>query len=182
MKRLTEQERWAVNEYLVDLNQTRACIAAGYDKVNIGPFAGELFSRPHIDAAVQTAMYWRAQRLRLSQDRVIEEIACPALVDPITMFDEDGSLLEIPDMPESTRRAIASVKVRTVKKSGGATETTTEIRFSPKTEALTALGKHLGMWRTKFDLPDLKELSDDELRDVARGIVPLRLLKGKRSA
>jgi len=75
---LDARELRFVDEYLVDLNSTRAARAAGYLRGNAGR---DLLRRPHVRAAVERRMRERRERLKLSQDYVIERLIKEAECD-----------------------------------------------------------------------------------------------------
>jgi hypothetical protein len=75
---LDAKELRFVEEYLVDLNSTRAARAAGYLRGDTGR---ALLKRPHVRAAVERRMRERRERLKLSQDYVIERLIKEAECD-----------------------------------------------------------------------------------------------------
>ncbi len=79
MKRLDARERRFVGEYLIDLDPQRAAIAAGYSRTMAASKAYQWVSnskvKPHVFAAVQTAMDKRAAKLELTADRVLRELS-----------------------------------------------------------------------------------------------------------
>jgi phage terminase small subunit len=148
--RLTPQRQRFVDEYLVDrdLNQTQAAIRAGYAKNSAHVTASRLMSDATVQAAIAERTAARRQRMELTQDRVLEELANIALFDPATMFSADGALLNVVDMPERTRRAIASVKARIEYEGQGADAKPVqivEVKLWNKGQSLDLAMKHLGM-------------------------------------
>ena len=88
-------------------------------------------------------------------ERILQELARVGMSDPGEMFDAEGNLLPIHELPEHVRRAIATVKVtRTTRGRGNdaATEVGTEVKFWPKVEALRLMGTYRRM------LVNLKEV------------------------
>jgi phage terminase small subunit len=71
---LTKKQALFVNEYLMDLNATRAAIRAGYSVRRAQPTGSELLHRPEVAAAVQKAIEERAEKLRLSSEDVLRSI------------------------------------------------------------------------------------------------------------
>lgn len=81
----------------------------------------------------------RAQKKHeLSVERVLEEIKHPAFIDPLTLFDLNGNLLPMKDIPEESRRAIASFEVL---QNGNI-----KVKLCDKTQALERLMRFLGMF------------------------------------
>lgn len=102
-------------EFLKDRNATQAAIRAGYSPRTAHS------SGPRLLTDVEVATY-----IKLSTDRVVEsiveenkttvsnvlrEVERIAHLDPKNMFDAQGALLPIAEIPEDLRRAIASFEV-----------------------------------------------------------------------
>lgn len=75
----------------------------------------------------------------LSVERWAKEMACIGHLDPAELYDADGNLIPIHELPEHVRRAIASVKPGNDK--GGP-----EVKLWDKNAALLNIGKHLGVF------------------------------------
>lgn len=118
-----------ISEYLKDFNGTQAAIRAGYSKRSAASIAFEVLREPEIQAAIQR----RLEKLGMSADEVLIELARIGRADVKEMFGEDGKMLHPKDMPESIRRAISGIEV----KAG-----TIKVRFWSKTEALNLAGKY----------------------------------------
>ncbi len=71
----TPKERLYVKEYLIDLHQQNAAIRAGFAKKSAKNHASILMKKPHIKAAIAEAMALRNQRLDVSADKVVQELA-----------------------------------------------------------------------------------------------------------
>lgn len=108
-------------------------------------------------------------------DRILIELARVGMSDPGGLFDADGNLIPVNELPEQLRRALSSVKVtRTTRGRGedAATEVATEVKFWPKVEALRLLGTHRRMFVNlkEVGLPgEFAQMTDDELKqEMAR--------------
>ena len=75
--------RWQVfvNEYMVDLNGTRAAIRSGYAPTSAGVRAAELLGRPDVAAIVRAMLDDRLERIRMTRDRVLAEFENMAEAD-----------------------------------------------------------------------------------------------------
>ena len=147
---MTKKQKRFVEEYLIDLNATQAAIRSGYSPDTAGSIGGENLKKPEISAAIAKAMAERSKRTGISQDRVIQELARIAFVNPQNVIDsEDASVRE--DATEDDLACIQSVKVKTMSgKKGSSVER--EIKLNDKMKALELLGKHLGMFKDKVEL------------------------------
>ena len=95
-----------------------------------------------------------AEKLEITVDRILEEEACIAFLDPGDFFDEDGHLRQVQDMPENARRALASLKINKKDLVGGGEDkdltwldVVHELRYLDKGKALDRLEKIFGMQR-----------------------------------
>ena len=82
-------------------------------------------------------------------ERILQELARVGMSDPGEMFNADGDMIAMHELPEHVRRAIATVKVtRTTRGRGddAATEVGTEVKFWPKVEALRLMGTYRRMF------------------------------------
>lgn len=68
-----KQERF-VQEYLVDLNATRAAIRAGYSEKRASEYGYQLLQKNTVQTAIQQAMQEQQQRVQIDQDYVIEKL------------------------------------------------------------------------------------------------------------
>lgn len=73
-RKLTPKQKAFVDEYLIDLNATQACIRAGYSKKTADRIGPELLGNPCVSAAIQKAMQERQRRTEVTQDYVIAKL------------------------------------------------------------------------------------------------------------
>lgn len=147
---MTKKQKRFVEEYLIDLNATQAAIRSGYSPDTAGSIGGENLKKPEISATIAKAMAERSKRTGISQDRVIQELARIAFVNPQNVIDsEDASVRE--DATEDDLACIQSVKVKTMDGAKGKS-VEREVRLNDKMKALELLGKHLGMFKDKLEV------------------------------
>lgn len=141
---MTKKQKRFVEEYLIDLNATQAAIRAGYSPDTAGSIGGENLQKPEISTAIAKAMAERSRRTGISADRIIQELAKIALVNPGKIINiDDASIRE--DATEDDLAAVQSIKVKqSYSDTGEMTER--EVRMADKIRALELLGKHLGMF------------------------------------
>ncbi|WP_310715492.1 terminase small subunit, partial [Burkholderia multivorans] len=109
--KLSAKHQRFVDEYLIDLNATKAAERAGYSKRTAGQIGFELLKKPEIAEAISEAMKAREQRTGITQDRVLRELARIAFFDPRKLFDSDGRPLPISELDDDTAAAIAGLDV-----------------------------------------------------------------------
>ena len=134
-----------VQEYFVDYNQTMAAIRAGYSSKTAGQIAYELFKKPQIKARVDEIQAQRSKRIGLNADRVLQELARLALIDPSQLVDESTGRIST-GATSDDRAAIQSIRVkRTTNLKDMTTTEEHEIRLTDKVKALELLTKAMGI-------------------------------------
>lgn len=163
---MTKKQKRFVEEYLVDLNATQAAIRAGYSPQTARDIGCENLTKPNIQNAIATAMADRSRRTGINQDRVIQEIAKLAFLNPVDVIDMDEATIKGEANRDDTA-CIGSVKVKVIPGEGG-NITEREVKTYDKLKALELLGKHLGMFTDKLkmegNLP-VVIMGDDQLED-----------------
>lgn len=159
-RKLTAKQQRFVEEYLIDLNATQACIRAGYSQKNAKQIGSELLDKTRLQ--IDSALAERSKRTGINQDRVVQELARIAFVKITDVIDEDGEIRR--DASDDDLACIESVKIKeSDNQFGGSTER--EVKLASKLKALELLGKHLGMWNDKLNvnlnLPVFYEGEDD---------------------
>jgi phage terminase small subunit len=168
---LTEKQKIFVDEYLIDLNATRAYKAA-YPKVKNDSTAAaagaRLLRNVKVQSYIEQRMKERAQRTEITQDKVVQELAKIAFskgtdfVRVVTrtgyrpLLDDEGNvidqepyeyqaveILNTDEIPEDSQAAIAGIKQ-------GANGI--EVKLNDKVKALELLGRHLGMFSDKLEV------------------------------
>src|SRR4051794_12014195 len=147
--KLTPKQAKFVQEYLVDLNATRAACRAGYSPATAGQQADRLLRNAKVAAAVQAALDERSERTRLKADAVIEElrrIAFANIADYVAWNHEKVIFLNSQKMTPESLSAVAQVSYD---RNGGV-----QVRLHDKIAALDKLMKQLGKY-----VPERHEIS-----------------------
>lgn len=162
---MTDAQKRFCDEYLIDLNATRAYKVA-YSRCKKDETASVNGSKLLRNTKVKEYIKERQEELqketKVTQQKVINELAAIAFFNIKNIYNEDGSLKSIKDIDNETAKAIASVK--TLQKAGSMkininpngkdeevpvehiAEQTIEYKTNDKKGALELLGKHLGMF------------------------------------
>lgn len=153
---MTPRQAKFVSEYVKLPNATRAAIKAGYAKKAANREGSRLLSNVVIKSAIEAAQAQLAAKSGITAQRVLEELSRIAFADLRGLFDDDGKLKPIHELPEDLARALAGVEVtreRTIRK--GEDETTSEyvskVRSWDKPKTLELVMKHLGMLKEKVE-------------------------------
>lgn len=155
--KLTDKQKAFVQEYLLDLNATQAAIRAGYSENTASETGYENLRKPQIVIAIQKAFQERAERTQLTADRILAEIMKLSFINPKSLFNEDGDLLSIHEMPDDVACAIAAIdvgEVKTYRDQDGKPEESyrvKKIKLWDKRGSLELLGKHLKLFTDKVE-------------------------------
>ena len=151
---MTEKQKIFADEYLIDLNATRAYRVA-YPSVKkdetAAAAAARMLRNVKVAAYIQDRMQERQKRTEITQDRVLQELAAIAFAkatDYAEIKNECVRIKDTGDLDEQQVRAIAGIKEG---KFG------VEIKLNDKEKALELLGRHLGMFKDKVEVSGLEE-------------------------
>jgi phage terminase small subunit len=172
---LTLKQTLFIAEYLTDFNATRAARASGYSQKTAGWIGHENLKKPKIQAALRAAIEARMERLQMSQDDVLHELAIlgKSSIEHYTI-DGEGNFALADGAPEGAMRAVASVKQRVTYDKEGERTVHVEFRLWDKVGSLHLMARHLGMLHDKIEHSgkiegDLSGKSVEELRKIADG-------------
>lgn len=162
---MTEAQKRFCDEYLIDLNATRAYKVAYKNcksDLTARTNGSKLLTNTNIQSYISKKQKEIEKRTEVTQDRVVQELAKIAFFNIKDIYNDNGTLKQIKDIDENTSKAIASIK--TLQKAKGMKinvnleradeeipiehieEQTIEFKINDKVKALELLGKHLGMF------------------------------------
>lgn len=175
---MTEKQKIFADEYLIDLNATRAYRAA-YPSVKkdetAAAAAARMLRNVNVQEYISDRMQERQQRTEVTQDMVVKELAAIAFAratDYVEIRSNGvcGTVVIKPttNLSDQQIRAIAGIKE-------GANGI--EVKLNDKEKALELLGRHLGMWNDKLDInapaidDSIKEMEDyfERLKESGSG-------------
>lgn len=146
---MTYKQKRFVNEYLVDLNATRAAIRAGYGEKNAGSTGCELLKNPKVLACIEKAEAERAKRTGITADRVLHELGKICFYNAPDFIDVNSATLLEDAKSEDTAVIVGVRYKKNTSEYGDGVER--EIRLADKVKALELCGKHLGLWANGED-------------------------------
>ncbi|HEX5362350.1 MAG TPA: terminase small subunit [Fluviicoccus sp.] len=151
---LNHKQQRFIDEYLVDLNATQAAIRAGYSPKTAGSQAFDLLKKPEIQQAIEEARQKTANKLEITRERVLEEYAKLAFLDPRRFYNEDGTLKKVPDMDADTAAALQGFEVDEIKmgEDSPAIGVTQKIKWHDKKAALDSIARMMGWNQDKVKL------------------------------
>lgn len=146
---MTEKQKIFADEYLSDLNATRAYRAA-YPNCkkdsSADAAARKLLGNTRIQTYITERMEERQKRTEITQDMVLQELAAIAFARATDYVSVMGGMVEVKDtdqLSDSQIAAIAGIKE---------TQNGIEVKLGSKEKTLELLGRHLGMWNDKLDV------------------------------
>lgn len=154
---LTDPQRAFCDAYLGDPTRhaTRAYQVA-YPKIKregaARTNASRLLTNPKVNAYLQARLDKLHAKAAVTQQRIIDELACVAFFDSRALFDEFGEKRLIQDMDESTARGMGSM--------------------SDKLRALELLGKNLKMWTEKVEHSGTITTKADWVKELLAAVKP----------
>lgn len=166
---MTEKQKRFADEYLIDLNATRAYRAA-YPAVKrdeaAAVNASKMLRNTKVVDYISERMEERQKRTEITQDRVLQELAAIAFVDvtEIVSIKQNTVFIKNTDaLTDAQKKAIAGIKT--------AKDGSVEVKMNDKRAALELLGRHLGMWNDKLEVSGVEAAQSklDDLIEQLRG-------------
>lgn len=157
-KKLTDKQRRFVEEYMVDMNATKAAIRAGYSEKTAAVIGAENLIKPNVQEALAQAQTALSIRTEITQDMVMAELAKIgfANMNNYMGITEDGDpFMDLSKLTADQAAAMAEVTVEDFKDGrGDGARDVRRIRFKlyDKRAALVDIGRHLGMFKDKVEL------------------------------
>ena len=156
---MTDAQKRFCDEYLIDLNATRAYKVA-YSRCKKDETANvngsKLLRNTKVQEYIAERMKEREQRTEITQDMVIKELAKIAFLDIRKLYTENGQLKNIADIDSETAGAISSLETLEEYEGYGDDREkigdTQKVKLLDKTKALELLGRHLGIFNDKIDV------------------------------
>lgn len=111
---------------------------------------------------------------KANAERVLHELMCIGYFNQKSVRDEDGNGIPLKDLPDEVAAAIESMEIQEISLPDGTQLRNYKYKFYNKLEALSLLGKHLGMWieRKEIDLKGTLQFANwDSLYEQDQNVV-----------
>lgn len=136
-------------EYLITNNGTQAAIKAGYSENGAPVRASNMLKDLSVQLYIEELRSQRVERLKVTGDRVIIEMARLGLSDIRKLYNAKGQLKSPADLDDEIAAAVQSVEV--VSKTSGHgedidVEYTHKVKLAPKLPALAKVGETLQLF------------------------------------
>lgn len=148
--KLNAKQQRFVQEYLLDLDATKAAIRAGYSKKTARQIGFENLTKPAIAAKVAAAQQKRAERTEINADWLLKRLVEETEADISLIYDDTGALLPIQAWPLVFRKGlVAGIDTETafeeVDGRKRATGVIHKIKLSDRLKRLELIGKHIAV-------------------------------------
>lgn len=147
--KLTNKQQRFVDEYLIDLNGTQACIRAGYSARTANRTATKLLSKAVLQEAIKKSMAARSQRTQVDADYVLNRLVEIDQMDCLDILNDDGSVKPVRDWPQIWRQFISGFDVAELFAGGGEDRELAgmlkKIKWPDKIKNLELIGKHVNV-------------------------------------
>lgn len=147
---LNQKQQRFCEEYMIDLNATQAAIRAGYSVKTANEQGARLLANVSVSREIERLRAIQSRRTGITADRVLQELAKIAFVDPSRVINSHDGTVRTDASPED-KAAIQGVKVKSSSSLNG-DSFEAEVKLHDKTRALELLGKHMGLFSDKVDL------------------------------
>ncbi len=149
MSKLSKKQETFCQEFIIDFNATRAAEKSGYSKNSARQMGSENLSKPSIQERIKELTQERAERTKVTQDRVVNELAKIAFsnLDDVGRWDEEGNFILKPanEMDQEALAALGSINhTKSFSKEGDLLSTNTKVTKLDKLKALEMLARHTG--------------------------------------
>jgi phage terminase small subunit len=134
---ISEQQKRACHEFLIDGNQVQACIRAGYSAKNARQHAHRVFALPHVKLYLAPLLEKMHEKTQATAERVLEELTYIAMSNIASFYKRQGKKWVLKDLDElhtSQQRCISEI------------EPGKYIKLHSKDSALDKLAKHFKLY------------------------------------
>ncbi|WP_035350839.1 terminase small subunit [Edaphobacter aggregans] len=155
--KLTPKQDRFVAEYIANgMNATRAAISAGYSAKTANEQGSRLLANVSVAAVVDAKKAKILGKLEITAEKVLQEIAKIAFLDPRKLFASDGSLIPIHELDDNTAASIAGLEVNEMFEGQGdqkhAFGLCKKIKIADKGQNLERLGRYLKLFTDKTEI------------------------------
>ena len=175
MPPLTRKQARFVQEYLIDLNATKAAVRSGYSKRTAQQTCSQIMSKIVVKNAIDAAMRDRADETKIDAALVLKRLAAEAEADIADLYDDDGSLKPVKEWPKIWRQGLVQgIEIDALFEGAGQDRVqvgvTKKIRLDNRIRRIELIGKHIGVnaFQEQVSVSGLDALADRLARAAQR--------------
>lgn len=162
--KLNDKQRLFCEEYIKDKNAVQAAIRAGYSERSIAVQSVNLMRNELIKERISELQDRVSVRNDVTVDKIIRELSRLAFTDISQLFDDEGKLKDIKNLPDDLKRAISSIEV--IENKQNKDIYVKKIRLWDKVKAIEMLAKHLDIFRDKEQSTQINVYIDKYINDA----------------
>lgn len=150
---LTPLQQRFCDEYFKDFNGRAAAVRAGYAPKHAKSQAYDLLRLPKVAQYIAAKQATRSEAQQIEMTELLQHYADIAFFNIQTLFDENGRLIPIDELPPGAAAAISKIEVRrTLDTEGIGKNESRVVKVVPhkKMAALNALARHLRLFDAKY--------------------------------
>jgi phage terminase small subunit len=166
---LTDKQRTFCEEYIIDLNATQAAIRAGYSEKTAGSIGDENLKKPEIQSYLSELMKARSERLEITSDMVLRELAKIGFSDIANYYEDGFKLKQLSELDKNKSGAVSQIKVTEIEIKGVTTKTV-ELKLHDKLSALEKVSKHIGFFEKDNTQKKSDIITPETLAQIANKI------------
>lgn len=176
MSKLTDQQELFCREYIIDLNATRSAIRAGYSEKTADVQGSRLLTNVKVTERIRELNSKRMDRVEVTADTVLKNLYEIATLDIVDVLNDDGSVKNVSEWPESWRKGVSGLDVTTmIKGSDDPVHFITKaIKGIDRLKAWELIGKHIDVSAFKERL----ELTGKDGNDIVINVTSNDTKKG----
>lgn len=159
---LNDNQEIFVREYLTNGNNATDAYIVAYPDCD-PEYAGDQacrFMKPEhpVRKVIDREMQQLFSTYKITQERILQEMACLAFYDPDAFYDNDGNPLPLSEIPEDARRAISGLDVEELWERDGRGNVRVKsgnlrkLKVTSKDKALEMLGRYHKMFVDKKEI------------------------------
>lgn len=168
--KLTPKQERFIDEYLIDLNATQAAIRAGYSSKRADAIGYDLLRNTGIQNGISAKRKTLSESIKVTQERIVQEMARLAFVDCRNFFKDDGTPIPIHQLGDDAAAAIVGLEVAAIGNNEIGVGQVLKYKIPDKNRALENLARILGYFdkdnqqKKPIVTIDLNKYFDDVLR------------------
>lgn len=151
---MTPGEALICGQYLVDLDPEKTAERCSVTLREVRTVLAKF------QALLQARVAEKTQKVGITVERVLEEIACLAFFDPLDLFDEHGLRRPLNELSEPVRRAVGIEFAEGSSARGPFDSQMIKYTAADKRAALELAGKYLKMFTDRVEVSGIGELAD----------------------
>ena len=171
----TKKNKRFCEEYVIDLNGKQAAIRAGYSEKTAEQQASRLLRNVKVKDCIKTLQAEIVERNKITIDECVSTLASMSRFDIIDLYNDDGTLKPLKDIPKEARLVIEGLDTDEIKMEGLVIGYVKKLKISNRRSNIIELMKYLGAYEihNKQKQPDKQnkdysKLTDKELIQLSK--------------